>query len=306
MVRRMPNATLTLQCDPLEAPGIKSILEGNGFIFGEAPYAFWRAKSPTCSATFYTKGKLVLQGADATLWADTLTASSDGVNGPEDAFNDALALHPKPLPDCWVGIDETGKGDYFGPLVVVAAAVTRDRIDLLRELGVGDSKKITDKKIQDMATEVKACCRYSKVIIGPERYNQLYAKIGNLNRLLAWAHARALEDVLEKAPDASWALSDQFAKNTNVVESQLMERGRNIRYAQRTKAESDPAVAVASILARHEFLWQLKKLGQVAGRTIPKGAGPPVLAAAREIVSLKGKDILPKVAKLHFRTTEQI
>jgi ribonuclease HIII len=205
-----------------------------------------------------------------------------------------------------VGIDETGKGDYFGPLVVVAAAITRDRVPLLRELGVGDSKRISDGVIIKMAPKLKACCTFRQVVIRPPRYNALYEKIGNLNRLLAWGHARALEDVLEVAPEATWALSDQFARDTRVVERQLMERGRQITLAQRTKAESDPAVAVASILARNEFLWQMKALGREMGRTLPKGAGPPVLAAARALVAAQGRDVLGSCAKLHFKTTNQL
>ena len=144
------------------------------------------------------------------------------------------------------------------------------------------------------------------MVVAPEKYNALYAKIGNLNRLLAWAHARALEDLLAVAPGVTWALSDQFASDPNVIYRQLGERGRSIAWDQRTKAESDPAVAAASILARDEFLWGIKRCSEVAGRETPKGAGPPVLAAAREIVALHGPELLAKVAKLHFKTTEQI
>ena len=174
------------------------------------------------------------------------------------------------------------------------------------ELGVGDSKRISDPVIKKLAPKLKACCTYRQVVVKPGRYNPLYAKIGNLNRLLAWGHGRALEDVLEVAPEATWALSDQFARDKSVVERQLMERGRGIVLAQRTKAESDPAVAVASILARNEFLWQMTALERQMGRKLPKGAGPAVLAAAREIVATRGRDALVDCAKLHFKTTDQI
>jgi ribonuclease HIII len=298
--------TITLTCDPLEAPVVKGLLSENGFQFADAPHAFWRAKSAGCTATFYNKGKLVLQGADAQMWSNLVSGAADSAQEPVHPFDEALALHPTPAPKCWAGIDETGKGDYFGPLVVVAAAVERHRVPLLRELGVGDSKGIRDARIMEIVADVKACCTYAQVVIRPERYNALYAKIRNLNRLLAWGHARALEDLLEAKPEITWALSDQFAKDPATVERQLMDRARGIQYAQRTKAESDPAVAVASIIARNEFIWQMRSLSKEVGRELPKGAGPPVLAAAREIVANEGRELLSRVAKLHFRTTDQI
>jgi ribonuclease HIII len=311
-------STVTLKCDLSDAPGFESLLALAGFEMSEVPHAFWRAKGDQCTATFYRSGKLVLQGAMAESWAAHLSpeheiqsdAAGEMHQSVDDAlasrFDAALAKHPSPAPSRWVGIDETGKGDYFGPLVTVAAAVERDMVPLLAELGVGDSKRISDKKIRKMVGDLKACCRFSKVVIGPERYNQIYAQVGNLNRLLAWAHARALEDVLEKAPDCTYGLSDQFAKNTRLIESRLQERGRKIVFEQRTKAEEDPAVAVASMLARDEFLWQMADLEKMAGRSLPKGAGPPVLAAAREIAHGSDPSLLERVAKLHFRTTQQI
>ena len=171
---------------------------------------------------------------------------------------------------------------------------------------MGDSKKIADATILKMAPKIKACCTYRQVVIRPARYNALYQKIGNLNRLLAWGHARALEDLLELTPEVTWALSDQFARDTRVVERQLMARAQRIELAQRTKAESDPAVAVASILARNEFLWQMKALEREVGRSLPKGAGAGVLAAARELVATHGREVLDSCVKLHFKTTQQL
>ena len=248
----------------------------------------------------------MIQGAAAKEWAAAILGV-DAIEEPTHPFDDALARHPKPPPAVWAGIDETGKGDYFGPLVVVAAAVSRDRVPLLRELGVGDSKRIADGRILDLAKQLKTCCRFRKLVIGPEKYNQLYPRIGNLNRLLAWGHARALEDLLEIVPECTWALSDKFARASSVLERQLLTRAREIRVDQWPKAESDPAVAVASILARAEFLWRMRALEQRTGYNLPKGAGGPTLAAARKLVA-NGADRadLAKVAKLHFRTTEQL
>ena len=301
----MAHNTITLKMPPIAANSVREALAAGGFELGEAPYAFFRAKTAACTITFYEKGKVVLQGKDADIWATQLDPDAD-IGPPPHPFDGALAKHPKPLPQRWIGIDEAGKGDYFGPLVVVAAALDRERVDLLRELGVGDSKKIADGRIKVLAREVKAFCPFRKIVIGPQRYNTLYAKIGNLNKLLAWAHARALEDLLEAAPGCTYALSDQFARDERVVKRQLMERGRAVRYEQRTKAEADPAVAVASVLARAEFVWAMERLEKVAGQRLPKGAGPPVLAAAREMVAREGPEALEQYAKLHFRTTEQV
>jgi len=308
--------TITIKVPPAQAENTRSHFGDLGFSFEAADHAFWRGRGDGCIATFYRSGKVVLQGPNADVFAGQLdgeeqakrtVASAKKVAEDRGAlFEEAMAMHPQPVPQRWVGIDETGKGDYFGPLVIVAAAIERSRVPLLVELGIADSKKLSDKLMRKITPDLKACCVYSTVIIRPERYNQLYAKIGNLNRLLAWGHARALEDVLEKAPDCTYGLSDQFARDTRVVERQLMERGRGIRYDQRTKGESDPAVAVASVLARDTFLTEMRRLEQWVGRSLPKGAGGPVLAAARDIANGPEPELLRRVAKLHFKTTQDI
>ncbi len=298
----MGQKTVTLEIPPLEAPAIRATLIDEGLEMADAPYAFFRAKGRGCTITFYNKGKLVIQAPSPDDWIALL--APDELD--REPFDEALAKHPDPPPPRWIGIDETGKGDYFGPLVVVAAVVDRHRLPLLVELGVGDSKKIADAKVVKMAGQLKSFCPFKKLIIRPERYNALYADIGNLNRLLAWGHTRALEDLLEAEPDVTYAISDQFAKREDTLRRALKERGRAIHFDQWHKAESDPAVAVASILARAEFLWQIKGLEKKAGRRIPKGAGPPVLAAAREILAAEGREALGGYAKLHFKTTDQL
>ncbi len=298
--------TITLSVSTHESSRIRSLMELGDFEFGDAPHALWRARGTNCTVTFYTKGKVVLQGAGAQEWAEQIDAGQTLSIVLADPFEDAMDLHPDPKPARWIGIDETGKGDYFGPLVVTAAAVDRDQVPLLRELGIGDSKKIADSKIKKMAVDLKVCCSYEQVVIGLARYNDLYAKIGNLNRLLGWAHARVLENLLEKEPDCTFALSDQFARDERVVGRYLGERGRSIRYHQRTKGESDPAVAVASIIARAEFLWQMKRLDSKAGFTVPRGAGAGVITAGRRIVEEHGQAALKDFVKLHFSTTDKL
>ena len=203
-----------------------------------------------------------------------------------------------------IGTDESGKGDYFGPLVVAAFHLPEGQDKVLAELGVRDSKLLSDKRCRDIAETLKAGFRHAIVVIGPEKYNELHARMHNLNKMLAWGHARAIENILSAVP-CTRAVTDQFGDERFVREA-LFEHGRTIELEQRTRGEEDPAVAAASILARAEFLWRLKILGREWGMDLPKGAGPPVEAAAVRFVRTHGKDALGKVAKTHFKTTERV
>ncbi|MDF0676820.1 MAG: ribonuclease HIII [Nitrospira sp.] len=203
-----------------------------------------------------------------------------------------------------IGIDESGKGDYFGPLVIAAVFVDGTTQGELNLMEVRDSKKISDGRILEMAPDIKAICPHSVIAIGPKKYNELYTKIKNLNRLLAWGHAKALETLLERVT-CDRAISDQFGDERLILNA-LQEKGRTIVLEQRTKAESDLAVAAASILARAEFLLRLKRLSAEVGTTLPKGASPAVELAAKMIIKKHGRDRLDSVAKLHFKTTQAI
>lgn len=203
-----------------------------------------------------------------------------------------------------IGIDESGKGDYFGPLVIAAVFIDATTQGELRLMQVRDSKKISDGRILEMAPDIKTICPHSVIAIGPQKYNELYEKIRNLNRLLAWGHAKALETLLERVT-CERAISDQFA-NERLILNVLQEKGRKIVLEQRTKAESDFAVAAASILARAEFLLRLKRLSSQVGTTLPKGASPAVELAAKMIIKKHGEERLGSVAKLHFKTTQAV
>ena len=203
-----------------------------------------------------------------------------------------------------IGIDESGKGDYFGPLVIAAVFVDATTQRELSLMQVRDSKKISDGRILEMAPDIKTICPHSVITIGPQKYNELYAKIKNLNRLLAWGHAKALENLLERV-SCERAISDQFG-NERLILNALQEKGRKIVLEQRTKAESDLAVAAASILARAEFLIRLKRLSAEVGTTLPKGASPTVELAARMVIKKHGRERLGDVAKLHFKTTQAV
>ena len=200
-----------------------------------------------------------------------------------------------------IGSDESGKGDYFGPLVIAAAFVTPEIEPDLKLMEVRDSKKISDGRVLELARDLRQVCKHSIVAIGPQRYNELYEKIRNLNKLLAWGHARALENLLEQV-NCDLAIADQFGDERFILNA-LLEKGKRIRLVQRPKAEEDLAVAAASILARAEFLTRLRRLSDEVGTSLPKGASPSVELAARMVVKKHGRERLSTIAKMHFKTT---
>lgn len=205
-----------------------------------------------------------------------------------------------------IGTDESGKGDYFGPLVVAAVYVSEAaEEDFLAELNVRDSKRISDRRVGELAEVLVRRLPYAQVAIGPARYNELYASIGNLNRLLAWAHARALENVLAEHPEARRAVTDKFGDDSYVRRA-LLKRGREIELEQRVRAEEDRAVAAASVIARAEFLRRLERLSRKAGFPLPKGASASVEEAARRLIAEKGREALSQFAKVHFKTTSRL
>lgn len=203
-----------------------------------------------------------------------------------------------------IGTDESGKGDYFGPLVTAGVYLPDNQREVLLEFGVKDSKRVTDKRSQDLADIIKKGYPHSLVVIGPKKYNELYQKLRNLNKILAWAHSRVIENILEKV-SCSLAITDQFGDKLFVTNA-LMKRGRNIELIQRPKAEEDMAVAAASILARAEFLRRMFYLSQDMGMEIPKGSSPKAEEVAAKLVSLHGEGILDKVTKKHFKLTGRV
>ena len=207
-------------------------------------------------------------------------------------------------PEELIGTDESGKGDYFGPLVIAGVFGNLETSKKLMEMGVADSKKLSDSQISLIAPEIKKLCPFSIVVIGNEKYNELYGKIKNLNKLLAWGHARAIENVLEKTK-CQYALSDQFG-DPSLIEKALLEKGTNIILSQRHRAEENVIVAAASILARCEFVSRLAELEKSYGMQFPKGCSTMTVNAARDFVKRLGISELVKVSKLHFKTTEEL
>lgn len=200
-----------------------------------------------------------------------------------------------------IGTDESGKGDYFGPLVIAGVFVDSATEAGLVGLGVRDSKKVSDGQAMRLAAQIQRRLPTEVVVIGPQRYNALHRTMRNVNRLLAWGHARVIENLLARVP-CDRVISDQFG-DAEFLERALMDKGRQVRLEQRPRAEADMAVAAASLVARAEFLRRLAALSTRYDVTLPKGATAPVSDAGRRFVERHGVDALAQVAKLHFRTT---
>ncbi len=275
------------------------------------PHARWKAMKDKINIVAYNSGKMTVQGRGTGefvtffLEPEILKEVRLGYEEILDGTADKVEREDDFTPHA--GVDESGKGDFFGPLVISAVYVDAESRVKLLKIGVKDSKKIkNDRKIALLAVQIRKIVagKFATVSIGLDSYNRLYDKIGNLNRLLAWGHARAIENILERAPECTWALSDKFG-NESLIKNALMEKGRKIRMCQRTKAESDIAVAAASILARDEFVRKIHDLGKELGVLLPKGAGTIVDEAAKRIVEKFGQEKLSTVAKMHFKTASK-
>ena len=287
-----------------QAEKLRLILQERGFIFEQKPYTLFAGHQDRLSIAVYEKGpKLLLQGRGI---EDFITFTLE----PEITGQALLGYEELHAPEQFsphFGVDESGKGDFLGPLVIAGVYVDETLAKHLRDAGIRDSKGIgTDKKIRELATIIrqsKAPCE--RIVISPQKYNQLYSNFRNLNSLLAWGHARVLENLCEKVPSCPRALSDKFA-NERVLQRALQEKGRRLQLDQRTKAESDYAVAAASILAREGFIDWLDKEGTRLGVILPKGVSAKVKQAATTLLHQLGPEILPQIAKMHFKTAGEI
>ena len=268
------------------------------------------------SVAFFYSGKILIQGktgelqTNLKLWRDggkasstqpTPSATTHSILMKASSSTPAINFTGRPR----IGLDESGKGDYFGALVISAVFMDGETEDKLVASGVRDSKLLSDNRIIALAEQIKTLCPHFVVPIEPQRYNELYAKVKNLNRLLAWGHAWTLENLLEKV-SCDLAIVDKFG-DESYVRAALKEKGRQITVIQQTHAEADTAVAAASILARARFVQNMEQLSKKVGKTLPKGASnPSIVVIGRELVAVHGKDILNEIAKLHFKTTEAI
>lgn len=288
-----------------QATKLRGLLKDLGFEFAERPYTLFFAQKNKLSVAVYEKGpKVLLQGKGI----EEFVQFELEPKILEEAKLGYEEVHSPEMFEPHFGIDESGKGDFFGPLVIAGVYVDRDIARKFMDAGIQDSKRIgSDARIRTLAKTIKTTpgAVGDTVAIGPERYNDLYEKFGNLNSLLGWGHARVIENLLAKKPDCPRALSDKFA-DAKVIERALLQHGKAIRLEQRTKAESDLAVAAASILAREAFIDWLERRGKALGVKLGRGVSAQVKEAAKAIVDGGGPDALRKVAKVHFRTANEI
>ncbi len=281
----------------------------------EVPYSLWSIEGDHFNATLYSKEKhgrrkLCVQGSKAEDFV--LFVLEPNVLG-EASLGYEKELNPE-LFSAHAGSDESGKGDYFGPLVVCCAYTDERLSDEMVKMGVKDCKQMTDASVLASGAKLRALLGptgYSVVKLGPAAYNRLYAKMRNINRMLAWAHGTAIEELLEKRPGCSRVVVDQFAPTEVTIKRALKTRGKAAEVVQRHKAESDIAVAAASVIARELFLRDMKKMGEEisidAEFSMPLGSSDPrVRATAEDMVRKNGPIWLMNHCKAHFQTTDKV
>jgi ribonuclease HIII len=300
-----PLTSYTTKLTEEQAKGLKKYLQDGSFEFRDVPYAHYSAANDKVNVTFYESGKLVLQGKGTQEFIEFVLEPQilqEAKLGYETILNPDLLL-PR------IGVDESGKGDFFGPMCVAGVYVNESVLTQWKDKGIRDSKNISsDKRIGELADVIRKTpgCVSSVVPIGNEAYNRLYQKMHSVNAILAWGHARVIENLMgltyKMNPVPTRAISDQFASTKDTVLKALMHLGRSIELVQRHKAEEDMAVAAASILARDEFVSRLRKLSKEYGLELPKGASEAVVQAGRDFITRHGAENLSKVAKMHFRT----
>lgn len=280
------------------------ILQTFEVIIKPKQYAFWEIKHKDFTATFYNSGKFVVQGKNISTLFEKLEilGIKEIENREVKVKREDPAMPVLPMP--YIGTDESGKGDFFGPLVIAGVLINEKNRKLFEEIGVKDSKKLKDEQMLEMFHEIQRNSIFSVVSISNLKYNELYIKFRNLNKLLAWGHARVIENILEKT-HCEYALSDKFGDESLILNA-LMEKGQSIKLEQRVRAESDIAVAAASILARATYVQRLEDMSGYYGFKFPKGCGSNVLQAAKDFTKMYDRNRLYEVCKGHFKTFHEL
>lgn len=283
------------------------ILQNFEAIIGPKDYAFWHIKNQDFSATFYNSSKFVVQGKNIGALLEKLGEKFDirSQEGKKAGSPDCSPSCPPVLmPSTYIGTDESGKGDFFGPLVVAGALIEEKNRQLFLDLGIKDSKTLKDADMIKMALQIQKHSTHSVISMSNAKYNELYANFKNLNKLLAWGHARVIENILEKQP-CEYALSDKFG-DESLIKNALMKHGKTINLEQRVRAESDIAVAAASVLARATFVQKMKTMENFYGLRFPKGCNNIVKTHAKEFINKYGRERLIEVCKTHFKTYNEV
>jgi len=286
--------TIVFELDPAERRRLREALEGRDFQYRPVAHAEFSARGEDAVATLYRSGKLVVQGRGAASFVERYLGRTAPSAAPAPA---AAARDDGPL----VGGDESGKGDYFGPLVVAVVRLGAGDGPRLRQGGGDDSKKLDDLRIRRLAPVLRESFRHAVRVVDPPEYNRLHAELGNVALILSTLYREVADEV---AQPGDRVLIDQFSKQRGRLASAF--RGMDVVLIQEHHAERSPAVAAASILAREAFLERLAELSEEYAVDLPKGAGPPVDRAGRRFLRIHGPGPLGRVAKLHFRTTQKI
>ncbi|MGI6484585.1 MAG: ribonuclease HIII [Candidatus Dojkabacteria bacterium] len=294
----MMQNTVSVQLSLDECLGLEKTFRDAGWTKEpmENEYVVFRMENDNGSvAILYTSRKLVFQGKED--FDEIVAKVKQGLETKE------VAVKPH------IGVDEVGKGDYFGPLVVVACFVNEESVKKFIDIGVGDSKKFSDGKIMKIYEQMKDYPYYYPSIVSPEEYNRLIKDTGNVAILLAKQHSKviemALEDLKEKNIECKKVVIDQFSSKQNRVRDELGTLGKSVEFEQYHKGESDIAVACASVFARAIFLEEMQKMSDSYYFSFPKGASN-VIPSAKEFLAKHGMDELSKVAKVSFKTTQSI
>jgi len=273
-------------------------LKAQGFEISTPQYTIFCAKKKGISCTLYESGKLMVQGKEMASFIEFYLE-------PEILKDFAFSYgHLNIDTTGHIGIDEAGKGDFFGPLCIAGVFAEGEGITKLSSLGVRDSKNISDKEIHKIAAKIRAQYPYHIVRINPSKYNEIYPQFGNLNKMLAWGHATTIEALASKT-GCNEVIIDKFA-NESVVTTALHRKNLKIKLQQRVRAESDLVVAAASILARDAFLSGLENLRKQFQLDLPKGATAVVIKAGKDFVKQHSKEQLPQVCKMHFKTIDAV
>jgi ribonuclease HIII len=300
-------ASYTVKLDDAQMDKLRAICAERGWTPFEVAYTrfAFRADHLKVNVTAYTSGKVVVAGRGTEDFVRDVIEPE--ITGAAKLGYDEV-LHPDWF-ESHAGLDESGKGDFFGPVVAATVIADKSAIEAWRKAGVQDSKKIAETQIMKLdaiirgtaGVVVEVC--YCRTMA---RYNELMGRPGaNLNRLLAWQHATALSDALSKKR-VPWGLLDQFSEQP-LVQRELAKKGvADFELKMRTKAESDPVVAAASVVARAEFVRAMHELSKKFGDKLQKGAGPLVKDQAAQIMQKFGTRALGDFAKLHFRTAYEV
>ncbi len=292
-----PNTFVT-NIDPHLAGKLVNDLRSQDFELSKPPHTVFSAKKKGISCTLYESGKLVVQGKNKDEFIEFYLEPNILQTFTYTHVDNTVDTTGR------IGIDESGKGDFFGPLCVAGVYASGDEIVRLKEIGVKDSKTMTEKKILSLAKKIRSEFTYHIVKINPAKYNELYEKFNNLNSLLAWGHATTIEALVKKT-SCDNVIIDQFASE-HVVINALKRKDIDVNLTQRHRGEEDVVVAAASILAREAFVYGIKNLSERFDVELPKGASQKTISAGREYVIKHGREQLPQVAKMHFKTLDEI